>query len=222
MTMNEVKALIVEDTKIWQGRIRRWLERYHCDVDIASDYQEAQSALEDKAYDLVTLDMALSTDEEKETVSASSGWELLVGQLAEAFPGTAIYVISASFGKEPEQAFELNRKYGVKGFMNKGHFSPEILQKWVDEVRSFKETGGRPDITPQKLTDIYEQRLEVCKKRLATQLLSQDQLELQKAKHGIDMPIALMHTIEECNKEIVKCEKEIGLVEAEIARLSHM
>ena len=219
--MNEIKALVVEDTKIWQERIRRWLVRYHCDVDMASNYPEAQSALENAAYDLVTLDMALSTDEEEETVSASSGWELLAGQLSEAFPGTAIYVISASFGKEPEQAFELNRKYGVKGFMNKAHFSPETLEKWVEEVRSFKEAGGRPDITAQKLTGIYEQRLEACKKRLATLLLSQDQLELQKAKYGLDVPLKLIHASEDQKEEIEKCQKEIELIEAETARLSH-
>ena len=218
--MNDVKALVVEDTKIWQERIRRWLERYHCDVDMASNYQEAQSALKDAVYDLVTLDMALSTDEEQETVSASGGWELLVGQLSEACPGTAIYVISASFGKEPEQAFELNQKYRVRGFMNKAHFSPETLQKWVDEVRDFKEAGGRPDITPQKLTDIHKQRLEVCKKRLATLLLSQDQLELQKAKYGLDVPLKLIHTFEDQKKEIEKCQKEIESIEAETARLS--
>lgn len=206
--MSKVRVLVVEDNKTWQKRILRWLKRYDCEVDVAGGYEEAKNNLNLYAYDMITLDMALSQEEEVESVSISSGWELLVGDLTRDFPGTAIFVISASFGDEPRRAFELNRKYGVRDFMTKGvDFDPATLQKWVEDVRKFKEIGGRPDTTPQELLDLYEQQLDIQQKKKA-------HAELQKAKHGLNVPFSLIHTIEEC-------EKEIKRIQAEIVKLSH-
>lgn len=159
--MSMVRVLVVEDNEFWQDLIREELENYNCDVDVVSDYREAKGRLDHNVYDMVTLDMLLSPDERERTFTASGGWRLLVNQLIQSFPGTAIFVISGSFGDEPKLAFDLNRKYGVRGFMDKGKdFDPETLRKWVDEVREFKEVGGRPDVGAEQLTDVRRQQQE--------------------------------------------------------------
>ncbi len=136
----KIKALIVEDEKIWQNRLQRWLKEYHCKVDIAGSYEEAIEKLENNAYDMVTLDMALSKEERGNLgVGASSGWEL-VGQLVERFSGIAMFIVSASFQGEPERVAELIKQYGVRDFKSKGkNLEPKVIKRWVEEVRSLKE-----------------------------------------------------------------------------------
>ncbi len=141
--MNKMKALIVEDCKIWQHNIRRWLERYGCSVDVAGSYDEARRALERNVYNMVILDLVLSPDEEGPSVSICSDGESLIHQLTQAFPSTFIYVISA-LGDEPERICHLNSEPHVSGFMAKSNFSREILEQWVDQVRRFKQVVNRP------------------------------------------------------------------------------
>ena len=142
--MEKVTVLVIEDNPTWQNRLRRWFERYECQVDVAGSYLEAESRLTQRTYDMVTLDMALSPDEEQSGVAGSSGWELLVNRLATDSPHTNVYVLSASFEGEPQRAFELNQRYGVKDFMPKGRgFDPTHLQAWVTEIREAPKPPGR-------------------------------------------------------------------------------
>lgn len=150
--MEKVTVLVIEDNPTWQNRLRRWFERYECQVDVAGSYLEAESRLTQRTYDMVTLDMALSPDEEQSGVAGSSGWELLVNRLATDSPHTNVYVLSASFEGEPQRAFELNQRYGVKDFMPKGRgFDPTHLQAWVTEIREAPKppAGTPPHPSPQ-------------------------------------------------------------------------
>ena len=149
--MNKVKALIVEDCKIWQHNIRRWLERYDCYVDIAGSYDEARRALDRNVYNMVILDIVINPDVEGPCVSAYSDWESLMHQLTQAFPSTPVFVISALLGDEPERIRQLNPECGVTDFMAKSNFSHEILEQWVDQVRRFKQVGNKPMDTCQNL-----------------------------------------------------------------------
>jgi len=202
--MDKVRVLVVEDEDLWQDIIREELESYDCQVDVVAKYLEAKQKLDRNVYDVVTLDMALSPAEKNLTVAASSGWRLLVNQLIQNSPGTAIFVISGSFGDQPARAFELNRKYGVKDFMTKGEdFNPTTLRKWVDEVRKFQEAGGRPDSTTEKLLSYYNEQLAILWKNKA-------RLEKQKAKYGIDVPVRILNSIEDTEKDIERAEAEIA------------
>ncbi len=219
--MRSVSVLVVEDDEIWQQIIEETLQSLDCHVDVASNCQAAIKKLDAHPYDMVTLDMALSQEEEKLTVTASGGWRLLVYKLARYFPGTFIFVISASFKDQLERVFELNKEYGVRGFTTKIHFDPNILEDWVREVQEFKEAGGRPDVTTQELLSIYRSRpdittqklLDLYEQQLAIQKKNKAQSELQKAKLGLLAPPMFDHTIRQC-------EEEIERIEAEIAALS--
>ena len=219
--MSEVSVLVVEDNELWQRIILDVLSNYDCRVDAASDYDTARRKLDGSAYDMVTLDMALSAKEEDLTVTASGGWRLLVYRLTRDFPGTAIFVISASFKDQLERIFDLN-EYGVKGFITKDKFDPETLEEWVKKVRKFKEAGGRPVISRQELRDIYSSRpdvttqelLDLYKQQLVVVKRNKADAELQKAKYGpIDAPPRFNNIIKECDEEIER-------IEAEIAKLS--
>jgi CheY-like chemotaxis protein len=133
-----IRVLIIEDAQRWRDIIREELESCDCDVDMAGDHQEARRQLERQRYDMVTLDMALSDDEEPQRipVTGSSGWRLLVNTILRTSPESAVYVISASFDLAPKRAFEMRSKYGVRDFMTKSEdFDPATLRVWVDAVR---------------------------------------------------------------------------------------
>ncbi len=219
--MSEVSVLVVEDNPTWQGIISGTLLDIGCRVDTASDSETARRKLDSNAYDMVTLDMALSSEEENFAVTVSSGWRLLAYRLAQDFPGTYIFVISASFRDRLEQVFDLNA-YGVKGFIAKENLASQTLEKWVSDVRKFKEAGGRPVISRQELCDIYSSRpdittqslLDIYKQQLAIVKRNKADAELQRAKYGpIDAPPRF-------NTIIIECEEEIKRIEAEIAKLS--
>jgi CheY-like chemotaxis protein len=137
--MNKLHVLIVEDNEFWQDILLEEFENYGCDVDVASTYSEARIKLVENAYDMVTLDITLSSTEEKETLGVRGGWRLLVHKLAPDFPDTAIFIISGSLD-DTTRAFDLSKKYGVKGYMPKDNFDSTVLKQWVDEVREFKQT----------------------------------------------------------------------------------
>lgn len=155
--MLKVRALIVEDNDNWQFIIREGLISCECDVDAASTYSEATRRLQSTTYDMVTLDMALSeTEDSSGRVNTSHGWLFLVSQIRKLFPGPAVFVISGSFQNQPQRVFDMHKKYQVQGFMDKNEFDPLSLEKWVEQVRSFKEAGGRPDLIPRSLLDTID------------------------------------------------------------------
>jgi len=220
--MSNIRALIIEDNKIWQERIRRALKDHGCDVDIASDYDEAERKLMNNTYDMVTLDMVLNPDEENESISVSSGWGLLVNQLTVNFPGTAIFVISASFGSEIERISELYEEHGIAGYMSKGKlYNPTKFKKWISKVQTFKAAGGRPDVSRQELLDIYknqpditsEELLDLYRQQLAIHRKNKLLAERTQARYGIDTPLHIEHSIE-------MSERAIKRIEAEIEKLS--
>jgi CheY-like chemotaxis protein len=138
--MNNLVVLVVEDNDNWSKLLARTFERLNCRVDIAKDYYEAIEKLKKNQYDIVTLDMSLSTYEETTNVSISGGWELLTTSLKEQFPETVIYVISASFSNNPELAFKLN-EHGVTDFMSKDNKAEpfKTIEEWVNIVKRKKQ-----------------------------------------------------------------------------------
>jgi CheY-like chemotaxis protein len=236
--VERIRVLVIEDAKVWQNILRRWFGEYKCHVDIAGNYSDALEHLEREAYDMVTLDMALSSDEEAETVAVSSGWQLLHQRLSRDFPSTAIYVISASFKEEYNRVFDLSPRYGVKGFMVKMKFDPATLKEWIDEVKVFKQSGGRPDATQQELEHIYDQlagETRDVKARFARSKDNKKQqelvqmyeqllhiikrnillLEMQQAQHGIDVPLEILNSLGQFEQRRLEIQHELDLLLAQ-------
>jgi len=225
--MNRLTALIVEDAPSWQRIISRVLESRGCTTDVAGNYDDAQRKIEQKPYDIVTLDMVLSPDEEGEAVSASSGWLLLVSELAVRFPGTAIFVISASFTGDPDHVAALIADYGVKGFMSKGSsFDPKKIETWVAQVQQFKAVGGRPDVSTHELIQLYSSQpgittadlIGLCNEQLAIHRMSKMLAERQQAYYGIDAPPVLDHRIRHHEQAIQRIEDEIARLNSDDAQ----
>jgi CheY-like chemotaxis protein len=144
--MERLRALVIEDIAWWSEIIREELENCGCEVDIASNHNDARRYIERGYYDLVTLDMALSVEEERLQVPmpVRGGWRLLMRTLQQQSPESTYFVISASFSTAPHLAFELRDKYGVQGFMTKGDdFNPATLRDWVERVRQSKARRQR-------------------------------------------------------------------------------
>jgi CheY-like chemotaxis protein len=219
--MTRLRALVIEDHPSWQRRVRRVLESCGCAVDVASDYDDASRSIERYVYDIVTLDMMLGPEDKDEAVSATSGWTLLVSLLAVKYPGTAIFVISASFDGDPDHLYQLVSGYDIKGFMSKGKaFEPHKLSNWIANVRQYKEAGGRPDTTNQELIGLYgqqpnitkEELLDYCNRRLKIHQKSIAMIEEQQAYYGLDAPPIYTHRIQHHKEEIQRIEEEIAKI----------
>ena len=81
-------VLIVEDDNRWQEVLREPLEDEGCDVTIIGDYQESRQALEERAFDLIILDLQLD-----ESAPMLDG-ERLLAHISQCHPGTPCMIVS--------------------------------------------------------------------------------------------------------------------------------
>ena len=81
-------VLIVEDDNRWQEVLREPLEDEGCDVTIIGDYHESRQALEERAFDLIILDLQLD-----ESAPMLDG-ERLLAHIAQCHPGTPCMIVS--------------------------------------------------------------------------------------------------------------------------------
>ncbi len=220
--MNDIRVLVVEDEEFWQEILRDEFTGYKCKVTLARNYREAKEKLDEYSFDIVTLDMALSTVEQGLKVTVSGGWRLLANQLSKDSPGTFIFVISASFEKSPKEVFDLQQKYGVTDFMTKDDIDLKNLEEWVEYVRKFKEAGGRPDSSNDDLLKIYQEAggrpdssnddlMNLYKEQLLVHEKNREYWKLQKAKHGsLNVPVDIQNSIDDATKEIEIIRTKLG------------
>ncbi|MFL5805273.1 MAG: hypothetical protein ACJ8CR_26470, partial [Roseiflexaceae bacterium] len=144
-----------------------------------------------------------------------------------------------SFMNQPQRVSDMLKKHRVQDFMDKAEFDPLLLEQWVSQVRSFKEAGGRPDLTPRGLLDnsqpgemarevhdLYERQSAIIRMPPSRAKLQQElrtiyeevlailrrnkaEAELQKAKHGTVVPALLMNSIHDYEQEIKRIEEII-------------
>ena len=81
-------VLIVEDDNRWQEVLREPLEDEGCDVTIIGDYHESRQALEERAFDLIILDLQLD-----ESAPMLDG-ERLLAHISQCHPGTPCMIVS--------------------------------------------------------------------------------------------------------------------------------
>ncbi len=65
MADNKIKILVIDDDRVWQGRLQRMLVRSDYRVCVASNIKEAEEALAREGafeFDLVTVDMHLTEE----------------------------------------------------------------------------------------------------------------------------------------------------------------
>jgi DNA-binding NtrC family response regulator len=81
-------VLIVEDDNRWQEVLREPLEDEGCDVTIIGDYQQSRQTLEERAFDLIILDLQLD-----ESAPMLDG-ERLLAHISQCYPGTPCLIVS--------------------------------------------------------------------------------------------------------------------------------
>lgn len=222
--MNLIRALVVENDTIWQDIIRNALERYDCAVDVAGSYQDALHRLERDRFDMVTLDMALNDREEQAgmKVATSSGWLLLVSFLRQQVTHGSIYVVSASFDKKDvRRAFQL-KNYGVRDYLSKDDFEPEIVQEWVAEVRSLKTRAPEP--APADVFAGYERGLRHLFKLIEREHTRYAELLVFQQRLTENITLARLHGDTESLRAdrslVIKALNDLTLAELQIAFIS--
>jgi CheY-like chemotaxis protein len=153
--MTRIRALIVEDNKIWQSILQRVLKSSSCHTILAAGYDEAIERLEEESFDLVTVDMALSELEQDPRVP-SSGW-LLVHYLREHSPETPVVVITGSpgFQEHPRRVADLFTKHNIVDFLWKGG-TEEIQTKLHELVESLIK--ARTSVAPNDVARLGARR----------------------------------------------------------------
>ena len=106
-----MRILVIEDNQEWQELVKDVLEILPCEIKVVSNYAQAKTALQQQAFDVITLDMELN-----DAKGTQSGWPLL-GMLERGrYPKSQdarVIVLSGSgdFQKSPHQVGELIIKH---------------------------------------------------------------------------------------------------------------
>jgi CheY-like chemotaxis protein len=133
-----LRVLVVEDDDAWRQIIRRQFESRGCIVTTATSLDMAHERLHGETFDIVTLDMWLSSwEQESGNVDVSGGWQLL-DHLARQEPHPSLFVISGGFDNNPKRAFDQG-KLGVTDFVTKKGFELNKIDEWIQLTRASKE-----------------------------------------------------------------------------------
>lgn len=123
-----MRILIIEDNQEWQGLVKDVLNILPCEIEVASNYNQAQSALQQRVFDVITLDMDLND------AQGLVGWPLLRMLERGKYPqskNARVIVLSGSgdFQKSPNQVSELLTKH-----KNVAHFLWKADHEWDDKL----------------------------------------------------------------------------------------
>jgi DNA-binding NtrC family response regulator len=138
-------VLIVEDDNRWQEVLREPLEDEGCDVTIIGDYHESRQALEERAFDLIILDLQLD-----ESAPMLDG-ERLLAHIAQCHPGTPCMVVSGRGDiRVVRDAF---KQYHVVDYIAKDMFD---IPTFVDLAKAAFESATDPATLRRTLTDKFD------------------------------------------------------------------
>lgn len=112
------KVLIIDDDPedIWQDTIAFAFQDRGYETVAVSDIKSAKAALKSREFDIVTIDMQLTEDEEDQFLG-----ERILDIIVRKYPNTACIVISGSV-KDVQKYKNLQRNYGLTAFIPKLHF----------------------------------------------------------------------------------------------------
>jgi len=138
-------VLIVEDDNRWQEVLREPLEDEGCDVTIIGDYQESRQALEERAFDLIILDLQLD-----ESAPMLDG-ERLLAHISQCHPGTPCMIVSGRGDiRVVRDAF---KQYHVVDYIAKDQFD---IPTFVDLAKAAFESATDPATLRQTLTEKFD------------------------------------------------------------------
>jgi DNA-binding NtrC family response regulator len=138
--------LIVEDDNRWQEVLREPLEDEGCDVTIIGDYHESRQALEERAFDLIILDLQLD-----ESAPMLDG-ERLLAHIAQCHPGTPCMVVSGRGDiRVVRDAF---KQYHVVDYIAKDMFD---IPTFVDLAKAALKSAVDHARLRQTLTEKFDQ-----------------------------------------------------------------
>jgi CheY-like chemotaxis protein len=141
VTLRELRVLVVEDDNDWREIIRAQFDSRGCIVTTATSLDGAEQLLHGETFDIVTLDMWLTSWEQASgNVDLSGGWRLL-DRLARQKPRPLLFVISGGFEDNPKRAFDQS-KLGVRDFVTKKGFELSKIDEWIQLARASK--SGSP------------------------------------------------------------------------------
>jgi CheY-like chemotaxis protein len=129
-------VLVVEDTQSYQELIRDIFLEYGVKVDIAHNRSEAAQLLKDVQYDLISLDMQLSTED----VNGESGKFLL--KLWKRYQPETPLVIISSLPWNKNQTRDFFKRYAVLDVLDKP-VDQEILEELVRQTFGSNRPKGR-------------------------------------------------------------------------------
>lgn len=137
----EISILVIEDDKVWQNILKNELGQEGYAVQIAANFDEAVSALEQRRFFLSIVDVKLDATD----LSKDEGIQLLA-HLARYSKNTRAIILTG-YGTI-EQATKVMREYGVLDYLEKGSFDAEklklLVKKAYDTLQKFRcfKTGG--------------------------------------------------------------------------------
>jgi DNA-binding NtrC family response regulator len=138
-------VLIVEDDNRWQEVLREPLEDEGCDVTIIGDYQESRQALEERAFDLIILDLQLD-----ESAPMLDG-ERLLAHISQCHPGTPCMIVSGRGDiRVVRDAF---KQYHVVDYIAKDMFD---IPTFVDLAKAAFESATDPATLRRMLTGKFD------------------------------------------------------------------
>ena len=138
-------VLIVEDDNRWQEVLREPLEDEGCDVTIIGDYQESRQALEERAFDLIILDLQLD-----ESAPMLDG-ERLLAHISQCHPGTPCLIVSGRGDiRVVRDAF---KQYHVVDYIAKDQFD---IPTFVDLAKAALKSAVDHARLRQTLTEKFD------------------------------------------------------------------
>lgn len=138
-------VLIVEDDIRWQEVLREPLEDEGCDVTITGGYQKSRQALEERAFDLIILDLQLD-----ESAPMLDG-ERLLAHISQRYPGTPCLIVSGRGDiRVVRDAF---KQYHVVDYIAKDMFD---IPTFVDLVNAALKSAVDHARLRQTLTEKFD------------------------------------------------------------------
>jgi DNA-binding response OmpR family regulator len=115
-----MRALVIEDDKLYLIFVCRTLEKHGWEVDAAVNGRAALALMRDRAFDLVITDIFMPEQEGMETIA----------RIAAEFPDTRILAMSGGTSYPDFNILEFARKLGADGCISKP-FMPNALMAQI-------------------------------------------------------------------------------------------
>lgn len=215
------KALVIDDEEYWRGTIALTLKLCGYISKGAGDLATVMETLASEKFDLITIDMQFKEQ-------GNELGEIFLAFIRKEYPSIACVMISGSVNSF-SKVEDLKDIYGLGAFVQKNELSPLSLGKAIERAKKIVEREQQQlledYVHTRKIETLQEYQLNLLelehtlatKKTLIIQLHDTlTKAEINKAMHGIDVPIRILHEVEGYQKKISETEKDMEVIKAQI------